>query len=415
MTRLRGLLVLASAAGFACGNDDEPDGFADEIQFDGQRDLLPGFEYDSGFVPAESPAAIRIVVRGEGGVTAKARVTTDGVTMTPVPGSGELSMQGELRLEVSARIDTAGIEFEDVVDAFVYAIPEGTASFEPFLLDESATVQTELPPGELARVPIGAVPGASVVIEVAGGSLSTVFAGACAEAVDGAGQYVGHTTTSGTVDLQGTIEVEIPIVGTETYGPFAVTVDVPALDGEIDLGVRSLQTGEPLQGVQPCADVTVGTGDDGDDDPPGDGAGETGSATTSPADDGQGAETSGDPDAGSTDTGSPGMDTNGDPCMVDVDCAADEMCVNGSCVAEPTCEDCQTSAQYPGGACNEEAVTCSSNPDCVNLITCINPCADQACVDECFEFYPAGEMDFMTFYVCLFGEDGQGGACGQLC
>jgi hypothetical protein len=185
------LLATALQAG-SCG-DESGGGAAREIAFEGRQDFLPGFEQDTGWIPAASPASIRVVVRGEGGIDARARATTDGTSLTPVAGSGELGSDGGLLLEISARIDTSGFQFEDVVDSFSYAIDPAMTTFDPFLLDGDASVEAELPESELARVPIPSVPGATLIVDVTGGSLTTTFRGTCAEAVDGVGQYTGET------------------------------------------------------------------------------------------------------------------------------------------------------------------------------------------------------------------------------
>ena len=243
------MAVVISATGLSCGEDG---GSSVELQFEGEQAFLPGFEQDTGFIPADSPAAIRMVARGQGGVVARARATGSGSSLEPIAGSGELTSNGELLLEVSARIDTAGFQFEGVVDSFSYTIEPATTTFEPFLLDSSASVEAALPAAELARVPVPSVPGATLIVDVTGGTVTTSFQGVCAEVADGVAQYTGRTTTTGVVELGGTIEIEIPIVGTETFGPFPISVDIPALESGLDLGSRSLSNGEPVEGAMPC-------------------------------------------------------------------------------------------------------------------------------------------------------------------
>jgi hypothetical protein len=247
-------------------------------------------------------------------VNAKTRVTSDGSSMTPVVGSGELTSSGELVLEVSARIDASGLSYEGVVDSFAYAIEPATTMFDPFLLDGEATVESALPPSELARVPVPSVPGATLVVDVTGGSIATTFRGTCAETADGVGQYAGATTTSGVVELAGTIEIEIPIVGTETFGPFDVSVEIPELSGEIDLGQRDLKTAEAVDGASLCDGAGDGSATDTDATDPDSGPPPP---PTSPTSDPQTTTTATATTMASEDTGSTTSDETGDACVDD--------------------------------------------------------------------------------------------------
>ena len=146
----------------------------------------------------------------------------------------------------------------------------------------------ELEAAELGRVPVGGVPGTTLLIEISGGELRTTFSGTCAAASEGAGQYLGTAEYGGTIDLSGTIEIEVPIIGSESFGPFEVSVPIPTAVEELDLGTLSLQNGEALEGVSPCAaasdsDTDSDDDDDDDDDDDTQGASETG-ATSSPDD-----------------------------------------------------------------------------------------------------------------------------------
>lgn len=54
-------------------------------------------------------------------------------------------------------------------------------------------------------------------------------------------------------------------------------------------------------------------------------------------------------------------------------------------------------------ACCPETTKCGENDDCVALIyQCFdeNQCANQACLDDCYEQYPAGVADFETMADC---------------
>jgi hypothetical protein len=258
---LLGLGIVAAA----CGGGGASGGFAGDIEFRGEQAFLPGFDFDSGFLPEGSPVTVRATVTAGGGVTVVSRATTDGESLTPVAGSGSLAVQGGLTLEVSAKIDLTGAQFEGVVETFEYAIESAQQTFEPFALDASAVVASMLPAAELGAVPIPGVPGATLVVDVTGGTITTTFAGTCAEAAGGFGQLAGALTMEGTVALGASVEIDIPFVLTESFGPFPIDVPIPAITTALDLGTRSLATGEIADAMGIC-DGSGTSG--GETDPP---------------------------------------------------------------------------------------------------------------------------------------------------
>jgi hypothetical protein len=347
--------------------DDGGSGFAGELTFAGQHDLLPGFDVDTGWTPEQSPASVRVTASASGMVAVSANATTDGSTLMPVPGSGTLSVEGSLLLEVSARIDASGVEYEGVVDAFEYGIEAQPVTFDPFALEQPVSASAELPAQELGRVPIPSVPGSTLVLEITGGTIDTVFEGTCATTADGLGQVTGRTTMSGTVEAASSIEIEIPIVGTETFGPFAFTIPVPEIVQPLDLGTVSVATGEtvPDQGV--CSTV-AGTGgtDDATTGPSGDAgsssttAGGSADTTTTGSDD-TGSDTADDgptsTTGGSSDPAYPFPEggTCPQPDQVLVGTTSDD---NAICI--PPCDGM---GLCPSPATGNAAALCSFNPD----------------------------------------------------
>ena len=281
------------------------------LAFRAQSDLLEGFEQDSGFQPAGSPAAIRVVAGANAALVATASAMASGDTLTPVAGSGSLSMEAGFSLEISARIDAAGVEYEGVVETFEYGIDPATTMFEPFAIGETVTLETALPPGELARVPVPSVPGATLIVDIAGGQVNTAYSGTCAAAIGGAAQYTGEAVIDGTLQLEGTIEIEL-LVTSETFGPFAFEVPIPASTTELDLGTFSVSDGMPTEG-SPCD----GAGSDTDT-----------SGTTAAS----GESTRGDPTAGegseTGDEGSTGCDM---PGGCEPQCVHNSDCLIGTC------------------------------------------------------------------------------------
>jgi hypothetical protein len=68
-----------------------------------------------------------------------------------------------------------------------------------------------------------------------------------------------------------------------------------------------------------------------------------------------------------------------------------------------TCDACGSCAME--GACADELSTCQSNPACLDLYFCIEPCTTQSCIDSCASQYPGGIADLDTVVSCV--------VCGQ--
>lgn len=258
LRRSLALLSLALAVGACPGGGDSPAAFAGEIEFRGTQPMLPGFDFDSGFLPADSPGAVRATASAGGGITAVMRATTDGTSLMPVAGSGSLAIEGAINFEVSARIDVPGAMFEGLVESFEYTIAPAETAFEPFALGTGVVAESTLPAAELGSVPIPGLPGATLVVEATGGTITTTYTGTCADTADGLGQVAGTLSTEGTLALGASIVIDIPFVFTDTFGPFPIDVPIPAIASPLDLGTRSLATGEPADSMGIC-DGTGGT------------------------------------------------------------------------------------------------------------------------------------------------------------
>lgn len=279
----RSLIIATGFSLFACSGTGGDGGGT--IRFEGEQPLLPDFEQDTGYLPATSPVQVRALARAEGAVAVLAEGVFDDARLQPVAGSGTLDTGASFALELYANIDVSGIKYEGLVESLAYEIPAATATFDPFLLDGEATAMTTLPAKELAQIPIPSVPGGTLIVSVTGGSMTTSFAGTCATARDGMAQFVGRAVTSGAIDLDALVSIEVPVVGTKEFGPFALTVTIPAIEIAMNLGTYDA-AGNLMDVAGPCVD---GGG-------PGDGG------------------TTGTPDAGTTDPGdSPDSGTTTDP------------------------------------------------------------------------------------------------------
>ena len=252
-TKVWGVLVGTALA--ACSST--PGG----LEFRGEDEPLGAFEHDTGLLPGGSPVQVRAVARGRGQVVVVARGESAGEALTPVAGSGSIQASGGLDLEIHAHVDVSGIRYDGPVHTQAYELPVGSATFDPFLVGEgeSVEVQSALPEAELARVPIPSVPGSTLVLGVAGGTVTTRYHGTCAAVSGGRAEYLGALTIAGTVDLSATVEIEPPFGETLTFGPFALSVPIPDIARELDLGTIELASGARVEdGHSPCHDGPVG-------------------------------------------------------------------------------------------------------------------------------------------------------------
>jgi hypothetical protein len=69
------------------------------------------------------------------------------------------------------------------------------------------------------------------------------------------------------------------------------------------------------------------------------------------------------------------------------------------------------------GPCVPEYDACVNSIDCIDYVTCIDPCFDQACIDACASAYPFGAalynglVNCAICVECYFSCDGPGSGC----
>ncbi|MEM9862634.1 MAG: hypothetical protein AAF938_13510 [Myxococcota bacterium] len=222
------------------------------IDFTGEQVLIPGFEFDSGFLPESSPVqlAARASSSGQISVSAQGLVNPN---LQPVVGSGRLSLEGALQFSIDASIDVAGQQFEGPIAEESYVIAPASTNFDPFLLDQGVEVAADLPPVELVRAPVPSIPGATVIVGVASGTLQARFEGRCATDNGSEAEYQGEVTVFGEVELEGSVEVSLGFVE-DSFGPFRIRVPVPEVSTPMDLGRFDLSSRERLP-PQLCANL----------------------------------------------------------------------------------------------------------------------------------------------------------------
>lgn len=88
-----------------------------------------------------------------------------------------------------------------------------------------------------------------------------------------------------------------------------------------------------------------------------------------------------DKDKGTPDTGDNGGNTSGN--------------TGGNTGGDNSCKTCMQTK------CSSQLNQCAANPECVALIQCIDPCNDDACVQNCAQQHPNGVSDVNNIVQCV--------------
>jgi hypothetical protein len=195
----------------------------------------------------------------------------------------------------------------------------------------------------------------------------------------------------GTVACAATVEIEVPLLDTVVFGPFAFDVPIPAIETAIDLGTRSLATGEMAGAMGICDDVVPMTSDDT-------GATMGDTAGDDVADTGDDANTSGTDDAATFNPSDEGDSTGslpGDPDYPPFDgtCPPGYLGIGiGDVPPNAVClPPCGGDQSCPSGASGNAFGECGYNPDstyiaCASDIDCSG---DEFCLGEVCSLQPS--------------------------
>jgi len=74
--------------------------------------------------------------------------------------------------------------------------------------------------------------------------------------------------------------------------------------------------------------------------------------------------------------------------------------INGTPITM-TCDECFTGATSGSGACTAQVNACFANADCDALVSCIDPCVTQPCVQGCITAHPSGYTLYRAIYDCV--------------
>lgn len=350
-----GLLVLGAVPG--CGSDAASDGIA----FHGEAAALPGFSYDTGLVPAGSPAQVSLKLSAGGPIVVDAEgVVTEG-KLAGKPQSGKARLDVHVKLEGRLKIDSALKKYDDVIPGLsnldVPIVAE--APFDPFLLDGgSASVNADIPETKLPDVPLGGVPGTLKLTVVAGSKLTAKYSGACMAVSGGKATHTGLARVAGTLILRGELALDLPAPLNKTIPLADITIPIPE-------GGR----------LVPFTPVAVSSVSEGETGPACSGAPATDGGLVAP-------------------DGGPIVTPDGAPACNASNCAG--CCRDGACLSGATPAACGK----PGEACE----SCSGPTDCVARECKATACGPDNCSGCC------------QGTACLFGDSSAScGRAGQTC
>jgi hypothetical protein len=260
-----GALALAfSSAVLGCTSDavesDSQDITGSATAFAGEVEPLSGFSFDTGLIPAGSPAQVSLALSAGGAVNVTAVGVSAAEGLAGRPGGGTLSLDLHVKMDGRLKIDSRLKKVDgDLPGLADIDIPiTGEVSFDPFVLGEgeSAEVEASIPETKLPPIPLGSVPGKLELTVATGSTITSAFRGTCLSVVDGEASYDGEVTTSGTLVLKGALALDLP-------APLNKTIDLGEIPVTIPASTKPLAFGsQPARGASDSKQGT-GCGDDG--------------------------------------------------------------------------------------------------------------------------------------------------------
>ncbi|MEO8700707.1 MAG: hypothetical protein ABI867_11720 [Kofleriaceae bacterium] len=267
---------IALVVGVGCSTDA-----SNTVEFHGEQQVLPDFTKDTGLQPSGSPVQLQLVFSAGGSLTADAVGVAGGegaaLAVSGTPGSGVFALDAHVKLAGMLHVDVGGLSYDGPIPGIenIDIAFGGKAAFDPFLLDGAkASVSAPLPETALPPIPLpGGLPGTLQITIAQGSVLDSAFTGTCAGVEGTSVQFLASTTTSGTLVLKSKIVLTVPIVGDKDFEIPTITVPIPAVTADMDLGTHEVSGGgaPPTAGSLATVDACSGKGDDGDGGGDGDG------------------------------------------------------------------------------------------------------------------------------------------------
>jgi len=241
-----------------------------DLEFGGKIPVLPDFSFDTGLQPSSGPVQIEFQLSAGGSLEASAQAVAGGsgdrVAVAAVPGSGEFALDAHFKLGAMMHVDVSGMRYDGPVPGIenVDIAFGGRTTFDPFLMDGTASVTASLPETKLPDIPLpGGLPGHLELIIAEGSTMTSELAGTCASFEANNASFLATTTTRANIILVSKIVQTVPIVGDKDFGLPTIAIPVPAVSAPLDLGVQAFAGG----GEPPTGELAVAgaCGDDPDD------------------------------------------------------------------------------------------------------------------------------------------------------
>jgi hypothetical protein len=230
-------LALALFAAAACHHEGSGEGNGSAaLTLESETDLFPGFDYTTGLQPPDSPVQASFTLTAQGAASIRAEATASGSasspTLTGLPGTGRLAIEGGFALIGELNVDINGLpSYEGPIPGLdnVHIPIAQTGTFDPFVIDTPTSVSADIPPSDLPGIPLpGGIPGQLVLSVAEGSFVELAFAGRCAGVEDGEAVFTGTLARSGTLVIVPRIEIDAPVLGTKIYDIPAFTLDLAA-------------------------------------------------------------------------------------------------------------------------------------------------------------------------------------------
>ena len=277
------ILLMATAIGVGGCEDDA---VGQSLTFVGEDPLFSGFSYDTGLVPDGASVQASFSLTAQGAIAVKAEATPSGSaespTLTGTPETGEVGVAGSFGMEGRLVIDISGLpSYDGPIPGIENVLIEfGSASaFNPFSIGTPVASRTDIPPARLPSIPLpGGIPG-SLVLEVAEGSfVEATLTGTSACVASNEARYAVSLDRAGTLIIAPLIEIEVPLLGTQTFEipsfevpltlvPTVLTMraDVASFGAQPEVGdhVAGVCSGDPSVGGNTGSGGSAATGGTG--------------------------------------------------------------------------------------------------------------------------------------------------------
>lgn len=210
-----GILLTLSLGAAGCSSSDDAASSSgpSEATFAASAEPLPGFAFDTGMVPASSPAAVQLVLAAGGAIKVDAAVSTKGGTIAPRAGSGKLTLDIHVKATGKLKVDSPLKKYDGELPGLKdLDIPiQASVAFDPFLLDgDGAQVVADVPETKLPPIPLGSVPGELRLTVLSGSTLTTSYHGKCVSVSGGKATYAGEAATKGKLLIKGVLALKLP-------------------------------------------------------------------------------------------------------------------------------------------------------------------------------------------------------------